>query len=135
MKQNILRWLGCSLILLFSFSCKKEKGSLEDLYPGRFDFVYVLNNNSIQDTITGELSGPYIKSGLYIFRIRQKISMDKQLKAFTVGAFKSVINGYFIAQVNTDATIIYENHSSDYLLVRFESGDTLSGSLHLTRKE
>ena len=134
MKQNILRSLSFSLILLFSFSCKKEKGALEDLSPGRFDFVYILNNNSNQDTITGELSGPYIKSGLYLFRVRQELSMDKQLKAFTVGTFKSVINGYFIAQVNTDATIIYEDHSSDYLLVGFESGDTLSGSLHLTRK-
>jgi hypothetical protein len=135
MKQNILKSLSFSLILLFAFSCKKEKGALEDLSPGRFDFVYILNNNSNQDTITGELSGPYIKSGLYLFRVRQELSMDKQLKAFTVGTFKSVINGYFIAQVNTDATIIYEDHSSDYLLVRFESGDTLSGSLHLTRKE
>ncbi len=135
MKQNTFKWLSCSLILLFSFSCKKEKGALDDLSPGKFDFVYILNNNSNQDTITGELTGPYIKSGLYIFRVRQELSMDKQLKAFTVGTFKSVINGYFIAQVNTDATIIYEDHSSDYLLVRFESGDTLSGSLNLTRKE
>ena len=135
MKQNILKSLSFSLILLFSFSCKKEKGALDSLTPGSFDFVYVLNNNSNHDTITGELTGPYVESGLYILKVRQKLLLDKQLKAFTVGTFKSVINGYFIAQVNTDATIIYEDHNSDYLLVRFESGNTLSGSLTLTRKE
>lgn len=135
MKQNTLRSLSFSLILLFSFSCKKEKGVFDSLTSGNFDFVYILNNHSNQDTIIGELTGPYIKSGLYIFRVRQELSMDKQLKAFTVGTFKSVINGYFIAQVNTDATITYEDHNSNNLLVRFESGDTLSGSLNLTRKE
>lgn len=135
MKQDIVKSLSFSLILLFSFSCKKEKGALGDLPPGRFDFVYVLNNNANHDTITGELIGPYVKSSLYLFRVRQELSMDKQLKAFTVGTFKSVINNRFAAQVNKGGIITYEDHNSDYLLVRFESGDTLFGSLSLTRKE
>ncbi|MNJ84743.1 hypothetical protein D3C87_22020 [compost metagenome] len=135
MKQNSLRSLSFSLILLFSFSCKKEKGALDDLPPGRFDFVYILNNNSNQDTITGELIGPYVKSALYFFRVRQELLMDKQLKAFNVGTFKSVINSHFSAQVNNEGTIVYEDHTSDYLLVRFESGNGLSGSLSLTRKK
>ncbi|MNE54485.1 hypothetical protein D3C80_1492650 [compost metagenome] len=61
--------------------------------------------------------------------------MDKQLKAFNVGTFKSVINSHFSAQVNNEGTIVYEDHTSDYLLVRFESGNGLSGSLSLTRKK
>lgn len=135
MKQNILRSLSFSLILLFSFSCKKEKGALEDLSPGRFDFVYILNNNSNQDTITGELTGPYVETAQYVFRIRQDLLIDKSLKMFIVGTYKSVNNAYFLAQANTDATIVYESHNTDFLQVKFESGDTLSGSLTLTRKE
>ncbi|MNE56453.1 hypothetical protein D3C80_1513590 [compost metagenome] len=61
--------------------------------------------------------------------------MDKSLKLFIVGTYKSVYNGYFLAQANTDATIIYEHHNSDYLQVNFDSGNNLSGSLTLTRKE
>ncbi len=135
MKQSILKSLSFSLILITVLSCKKEKGALEGLTPGSFDFVYVLNNNANHDTITGELTGPYVESGLYIFKVRQELLMDKQLKAFTVGTFKSVINGYFAAQVNNNGNIIYEDHTSDYLLVRFESGNGLSGSLSLTRKK
>ena len=92
MKQNTLKWLSCSLILLVSFSCKKEKGALEDLSPGRFDFVYLLNNNANQDTITGELSGPYIETSRYFFMVRQELSMDKSLKGFKVGTFKRFIH-------------------------------------------
>ncbi|MGV3613402.1 MAG: hypothetical protein ACO1N0_20760 [Fluviicola sp.] len=135
MKQNTLRSLSFSLILLLSFSCKKEKGALDDLSPGKFDFVYILNNNSNQDTITGELTGPYIKSTLYIFRVRQELQMDNSLKAFTVGTYKKISSSRFSAQVNIGGTITYEDHTSDYLQVMFESGDTLSGSLTLTRKE
>jgi hypothetical protein len=135
MSHNILKWLSGSLILLSILSCKKQKGVLDDFPPGRFDFVYILNNNSNQDTINGELSGPYVKSTYYIFEVRQELSMDKSLKAFSIGSYKKVIDGHFAAQVNTDATITYEDHDSDHLVVRFASGDTLSGSLSLTRKE
>ena len=135
MKQNILKWLSCSLILLIILSCKKEKGALDDLPPGRFDFVYVLNNNTNHDTITGELTGPYTRSSVYFFTVRQELLMDKSLKAFTVGAYKKIVNNTFAAQVNIGGTISYEDHDSDHLLVHFESGDTLSGSLTLTRKE
>ena len=108
---------------------------MDDFPPGRFDFVYILNNNTNQDTITGELSGPYVFSSSYVFEVRQELSIDKSLKSFSVGSYKKINNGYFIAQVNTSSTITYEDHNSDYLLVRFEAGDSLSGSLTLTRKE
>ncbi len=130
--------IGIIPFIMFCFlisGCKKEKGALDGLTPGRFDFVYIFNDNANHDTITGELSGPYVKSTSYIFKIRQELSMDKQLKSFNVGNFKSIINSRFAGQVNRDGVITYEDHNSDYLLVRFESGDTLSGSLTLTRKE
>lgn len=135
MKRNILKQLSGSLILLVIISCKKEKGVLNDLSPGRFDFVYVLSTSSNLDTITGELSGPYVKSSYYILEVRQELSMDKSLKAFNIGTYKKIINSHFAAQVNVGGTITYEEHNSDYLQVTFQSGNTLSGSLTLTRKE
>ncbi len=135
MSHNILKWLSGSLILLLVLSCKKQKGVLDDFPPGRFDFVYVLNTNTNQDTITGELSGPYVFSSSYVFEVRQDLLMDKSLKDFSVGAYRKINGGYFKAQVNTSSTITYEDHDSDYLSVRFEAGDSLSGSLTLTRKE
>ncbi|MNY06463.1 hypothetical protein D3C86_1392210 [compost metagenome] len=135
MSSSILKWLSGSLILLIILSCKKQKGVLDDFPPGRFDFVYILNNSSNKDTIIGELSGPYLYSSNYRFIVRQELLTDKSLKSFTVGTYKSINNGYFAAQVNIDGTITYEDHDSDHLLVRFEAGDTLSGSLSLARKE
>jgi hypothetical protein len=123
------------LILPTILSCKKEKGALDDFPPGRFDFVYILNTSSNEDTIIGELSGPYVKSSYYTFEVRQELSMDKSLKAFSVGTYKKIIDNTFKAQVNTGSTITYENHDADHLLVQFAAGDTLSGSLALTRKE
>ena len=117
------------------FSCKKQKGVLDDFPPGRFDFVYVLNTSLNQDTIIGEVSGPYVKEYAYSFRVKQELSTDKSLKFFKVGTYKKINGGYFIAQVNTDATIDFEDHNTDHLMVHFASGDTLSGSLTLTRKE
>ncbi|MNE54486.1 hypothetical protein D3C87_22010 [compost metagenome] len=130
--------IGIIPFIMFCFlisGCKKEKGVLDDFPPGRFNFVYILNNNSNQDTVIGELSGPHVESLNYFFMVRQELLMDKQLKGFNVGTFKSIINGHFAAQVNTSSTIIYEDHTSDYLLVRFDSGNNLYGSLTLTRKE
>ncbi|TSJ44822.1 hypothetical protein [Fluviicola chungangensis] len=135
MSHNILKWLSGSLILLSVLSCKKQKGVLDDFPPGRFDFVYVLNTSSNQDTVSGELSGPYVKSSYYTFEVRQELSMDKSLKAFSVGTYKKIIDNTFKAQVNTGSTITYENHDADHLFVQFAAGDTLSGSLTLTRKE
>ncbi|WP_343636324.1 hypothetical protein [Fluviicola sp.] len=135
MIHNTLKWLSCSFILLSVLSCKKEKGALDDLNPGKFDFVYILNNSSGQDTVKGELSGPYIQAADYYFWIKQDLQIDKSLKFFRVGTYKSIINQRFLAQVNTNSTITYEDHNSDNLLIQFESGDTLSGSLTLTRKE
>jgi hypothetical protein len=66
MKQNIFKLLSCSLILLFALSCKKEKKGLRvlDGFPsGKFDFVWVWNQNGVPDTVTGEVSGPYPAGG------------------------------------------------------------------------
>lgn len=135
MIHSILKWLSCSIILLTVLSCKKEKGVLDDLPPGRFDFVYTLNNNSNQDTIIGELSGPYVKSSYYILEIRQELSMDKLLKTFNIGTYKKIIDSRFAGLINKGGNITYEDHDSDHLVIHFASGDTLSGSLTLTRKE
>ena len=135
MKQNIVKSLNFSLILLVAFSCKKDKGVLDDFPRGKFNFVYILNNNSNQDTITGELSGPYLYTPDYIFIVRQELSMDKSLKSFAVGSYKRINGSRFAAQVNTGSIITHEEHDSDNLLIQFASGDTLSGSLSLTRKE
>lgn len=135
MIHSILKWLSGSLILLLVLSCKKPKGVLDDFPPGRFDFVYLSNNNTDQDTIIGELSGPYVSSSYYILKVRQELSMDKSLKSFNIGNYKKILNSRFAAQVNMGGNITYEDHDSDYLSVRFEAGDSLSGSLTLTRKE
>ena len=135
MKQSTLKSVSFSLILLVAFSCKKEKGVLDDFPPGRFDFVYVLKNNANQDTIMGELSGPYLSSSYYILQVRQELSMDKSLKSFNIGNYKKITSSRFSAQVNIGGIITYEEHDSDNLIVYFASGDTLSGSLSLTRKE
>lgn len=135
MIHSILKWLSCSLILLSILSCKKQKGVLDDFPPGRFDFVYVLNNNTNQDTIIGELSGPYVRSSYYILEVRQELLMDKSLKSFNIGNYKKILTSRFAAQVNIGGNITYENHDSDHLSVHFESGDTLSGTVTLTRKE
>lgn len=135
MIYSILKWLSCSLILLSILSCKKQKGILDDFPPGRFEFVYVLNTSSNQDTITGELSGPYVKSSYYILEVRQELLMDKSLKSFNIGNYKKILTSRFAAQVNIGGDITYENHDSDHLMIHFASGDTLSGSLTLTRKE
>lgn len=108
---------------------------MDDFPPGRFDFVYILNTSSNQDTITGELSGPYVRSSYYILEVRQELSMDKSLKSFNIGNYKKILTSRFAAQVNIGGDITYEDHNSDYLLLQFASGDTLSGSLTLTRKE
>lgn len=132
--------LGIRIIFVFSTcllltGCKKEKGVLDDFPPGRFDFIYVLKNNANYDTIAGELTGPYVRSAYYILEVRQEVLMDKQLKSFNIGAYKKITSSRFAAQVNIDGIITYEDHTSDYLLVHFKSGDTLSGSLTLIRKE
>ncbi len=134
MKKYQLHTLIICILIVFLFSCKKKKGVLDDFPPGRFHFVYVLKNNANYDTITGELTGPY-GSAYYTLKVRQELSMDKQLKGFNIGAYKKMTGSRFSAQVNIDGVITYEDHTSDYLLVHFESGDTLFGSLTLTRKE
>jgi hypothetical protein len=131
-KFGIIPLIACCL---FISGCHKEKGILDDFPPGRFDFVYLLKTGPNQDTLTGEVSGPYIYSASYVFEVRQDLSMDKSLKDFLVGTYKKINNSYFKAQVNISSTITYEDHNTDHLLVHFESGDTLSGSLTLTRKE
>lgn len=136
MKTHGCKWLGLSfLFLVILLSCKKKKGVLDDFPPGRFHFIYVLKNNTNYDTITGELTGPYVRSAYYMLEVRQELLMDKQLKSFNIGDYKKITRSRFSAQVNIGGTITYEDHTSDYLLVHFESGDTLFGSLTLTRKE
>ncbi len=136
MKQNTLKWLSCSLILLVALSCKKKKGALDDFDSGRFDFVCIWNTNGIQDTVTGEVSGPYLQSMEYYFRVKQELNTINSLKEIRVGTFNGMTNTSFRAQaLNISAKISSSDHDSDNLFVSFESGSILSGTFKLTRKQ
>lgn len=150
MKQNILKWLSCSLILLVVLSCrKKEKGALDDFNSGRFDFVCIWNKNGIEDTLTGEVSGPDATSeSQYYFMVRQELGSS--VKGFGVGNYSGMVNGLFstigLWSLSGNISfpppglwmrgkITYEEHDSDHLWVNYQSGDTLSGTFKLTRIE
>ncbi|WP_341907607.1 hypothetical protein [Fluviicola taffensis] len=136
MKQNTLKWLSCSLILLVALSCKKKKGALDDFDSGRFDFVCIWNNNGVQDTTIGEVSGPYLQSMNYYFRVKQELGGISSLKEFKVGTYKGMTNTNFYAPaLYIDAIIASSDHDSDNLFVSFESGSMLSGTFKLTRKQ
>ncbi|MDR0803161.1 hypothetical protein [Fluviicola sp.] len=144
MKQSILKWLSCSLILLIALSCrKKEKGALDDFDSGIFDFVCTWNTNGVQDTATGEVSGPDASSPYYYFMVRQKLGGISSLKNFSVGSYSKMIDESFYAPgLLIDAKITYEEHDADHLLVHFLNDGTLpsgaspvSGTFQLTRKE
>ena len=135
MKQNILKWLSGSLILLVTLSCKKQKGALDDFDSGRFDFVCIWNTNGVQDTVTGEVSGPYLQSLNYYFRVKQELGGISSLKEFKVGTYKGMTNTNFYAPaLYIDASITSSDHDSDNLWVTYESGSSLSGTFKLTRK-
>ncbi|MNU89642.1 hypothetical protein D3C71_794870 [compost metagenome] len=132
MKQNILKSLSFSLILLFSFSCKKEKGALDDLPPGRFDYVCIWNKNGIQDTLIGELSGPYLQGGHYNFKTKSELEFPNVV--FRLFDFEN-FRRFNVVGLNLDASITSCEHDSDHLWVNFQKGDTISGSFTLTRKQ
>ncbi|MDR0803229.1 hypothetical protein [Fluviicola sp.] len=145
MKQSTLKWLSCSLILLVAISCrKKEKGVLDDFDSGIFDFACIWNKNGVQDTATGEVSGPDASAATsYYFNVRQKLGGINSLKDFQVGDFKKMVGGPFYAPgLLISAKITYEEHDADHLLVHFLNDGTLpsgaspvSGTFQLTRKE
>ncbi|MDR0801129.1 hypothetical protein [Fluviicola sp.] len=141
MKQSIFKWLSCSLILLVvALSCrKKERGVLEDFPPGKFDVVCIWNMNGEQDTVTGEASGPYLQSMNYYFRVRQ--TLGYHLKDFKVGEFKKMLGELFqVSHLAISATITYEEHDADHLLVYFKNDNPafgyqpVNGTFKLTRK-
>lgn len=135
MKQNTLKWLSCSLILLSIFSCKKQKGILDDMDSGRFDFVCIRNENGVMDTVTGEVSGPYLQSMNYYFRVKQELDALSSLKTFKVGTYQGMTNtNFYTSALYIDASIISSDHDSDNLFVSFESGTALNGTFKLTRK-
>ena len=140
MKQSILKWLSISLILLVVFSCKKQKGILDDFDSGRFDFVCVWEKNGIKDTVTGEVSGPYSQSPYYYFRVKQELGGISSLKDFEVGSYSRMLNETFRSQgLYILGKISYEEHDDNHFLVHFGSSDissdTLNGTFTLTRKE
>ena len=136
MKQNTLKCLSCSLILLLILSCKKEKGVLDDFTPGKFDFVCIWNKNGIQDTVTGEVSGPYLQAMNYYFRVKQELGTVNFLKSFEVGSYKGMTNTPFYSlALSISASITSSDHDSDNLFVSFQSGSTLNGTYKLTRKQ
>lgn len=132
MKQNTLRSLSCSLILLFALSCKKEKGVLDDFDPGRFDYICIWNKNGVHDTLLGEVSGPYLQGGHYNFKTKSELESPNVV--FRLFEFKSFTR-FNAVGIDLDASITSEEHNSDYLLVQFQSEEPLSGSFRLTRKK
>jgi hypothetical protein len=136
MKQNTLKWLSCSLILLVALSCKKKEGSLDDFNSGRFDFICIWNKDGVQDTVTGEVSGPYLQSMNYYFRVKQELGAISSLKTFEVGSYRGMTNTpFYTSALHIDASITSADHDSDNLLVSFQSGSTLNGTFKLTRKQ
>ena len=135
MRQHILKWLSFSLILLAALSCKKKKGVLDDFNPGRFDFVCIWEKNGAKDTVTGEVSGPYLQSMNYYFRVKQELDALNSLKTFKVGTYQGMTNtNFYTSALYIDASIISSDHDSDNLFVSFESGTALNGTFKLTRK-
>ncbi|WP_341907602.1 hypothetical protein [Fluviicola taffensis] len=141
MKQNTLKWLSCSLILLVALSCKKKKGALDDFDSGRFDFVCIWNHNGVQDTVTGEVSGPYSQSEYYYFNVKQELGAISSLKEFQVGYYPRMVNEPFSAHaLYISAKITSEEHDAEHLWVSFQNenpsvGELVTGTFTLTRKE
>lgn len=141
MKQNNLKWLSFSLVLLFILSCKKEKGVLDDFDSGRFDFVCIWNKSGVQDTAIGEVSGPDVSSPHYYFMVKQELETVNYLKDFRVGDYSQMIDGSFrVNGLSIVAKISSEEHDADHLLVHFQNdnptlGPIVTGTFKLTRKE
>jgi hypothetical protein len=136
MKQNTLKWLSCSLILLVALSCKKKEGYLDDFNSGRFDFICIWNKDGVQDTVVGVVSGPYLQSMEYYFRVKQELDAISSLKEFRVGTYRGMTNTSFRSQaLYISASITSADHDSDNLLVSFQSGSTLNGTFKLIRKQ
>ena len=132
MKQNTFKWLSYSLLLFFSFSCQKEKGELSDFPRGRFNFVFSWKLNGIDETINGEVSGPFLTQGNYIFQIRPQVNLES-----TTIRLSSVSDIFRISLLSSDITanVTSIDHDSDNLNVQYQSGDTLSGFFKLIRIE
>jgi hypothetical protein len=126
-------------LLIFTgilLSCKKQKGILDDFDSGRFDFVCIWDKNGIQDTVTGEVSGPYLRSMEYFFHVKKEIGDSNSLKTFQVGSYSEMAGSWFYAQgILIDSKITYEEHDADNLEVYFQDNSTLIGFFKLTRKE
>jgi hypothetical protein len=70
MKQNILKFLGYSLILLFLFSCRKEK--LAKMEQGIYDVTHIRTfYNGQQETFHCLFSGPSEGDHSYFFQPKQ----------------------------------------------------------------
>ena len=131
-----VRILSSFLLFLLFTGCKKEKGALDDLPPGKFDFVCIWNKNGVQDTVTGEVSGPYLQAMEYYFRVKQELGTTNFLKEFRVGTYKGMANTSFRVQgLYISSSITSSDHDSDNLFVNFQSGSTLNGTYKLTRKQ
>ena len=134
MKQNTLKCLSCSLLLLITISCKKkESGILQDLNTGKFDFICTWQKNEVFDTVKGEVSGPYIQ-GYYIFRVRRELNSRNSFFKLISPSNRSSLTTFDVQELNLYAPITHSEHDSDHLAVDFQS-NTMSGSFKLTRKE
>lgn len=126
----MLKLLSCSILLVIAISCKKKAvGLFEDFPPGKFDFVWTTNHNGINDTLAGEVSGPYPIQTDYFFTKRLTNGDDNLSFSLDSKNIRLTINN-----LHFDAKITNFLKEENYLIVDFNKQDTLIGSLNLTRK-
>ncbi|MDR0801703.1 hypothetical protein [Fluviicola sp.] len=141
MKQSIFKLLSCSLILLFALSCKKKKALAGDLFngfpPGKFDVIWIFDQNGIKDTLSGEFSGPYPSAAInYIFIRRPALGENRfgfSLNTRSGGKIDNVT--YYWYPYSIDAKIVNSQVDKNNLFISYNSGDTLTGTINLTRKQ
>jgi hypothetical protein len=141
MKRSIFKLLSCSIILLFALSCKKNKGLAGGFFdgfpPGKFDVVWIFDQNGTKDTLSGEFSGPYPVAGP-IYGFRRRPVLGENLPGFALmprsGERINNISYYWYPHL-IDAKIVNSQVDKNNLFISYNSGDTLTGTINLTRKQ
>ncbi|MDR0801705.1 hypothetical protein [Fluviicola sp.] len=139
MKQSIFKLLSCSLILLFALSCKKKKGWAGGFFdgfpPGKFDAVWIFDQNGTKDTLSGEFSGPYpIGTGYnFIHQLVPNELIGFSLNSRSGGRIDNVTYYWYPHLIN--AKIVNSQVNKNNMFISYNSGDTLTGTINLTRKQ
>jgi hypothetical protein len=137
MKQSIFKLLSCSIILLFALSCKKkQKGFFDGFPPGKFDVVWIFDQNGTKDTLSGEFSGPYPVGTNYGFRRQLALGENRPGFALDARLGDKISNvSYYWYPHLIDAKIVNSQVNKNNMFISYNSGDTLTGTINLTRKQ